>query len=169
MMFPLPSKTWGGNTMYSARRIGGIALSLTLAISATALAGPLGGRTYEGRTRSSGVDSEGHSHRLSAAAGAITLRVSSNGRSVTVRFPSSHPLLYCNTTEQLHSQSTKAASISGGGTFKASINQRFSAGPGASAIVQVVSGRFSGGSVSGTVRTEAGECGGSTSFSARAN
>ena len=82
-------------------------------------------------------------------------------------FPSSHPLLYCNTTEQLHSQSTKAASISGSGSFQATINERFKSGPGAAAIVQVVSGRFSGGSVSGTVHTEAGECGGSTSFSAK--
>jgi len=153
--------------MHSARRIGGIALSLTLAISATALAGPLAGKTYQGRTGSSGVDGEGHSHRLSAAVSAITLRVSSNGRSVTVHFPSSHPLLYCNTTEQLHSQSTKAASISGSGSFQATINERFKSGPGAAAIVQVVSGRFSGGSVSGTVHTEAGECGGSTSFSAK--
>ena len=152
--------------MYSARRIGGIALSLTLAISATALAGPLAGKTYQGRTGSTGVDSEGHTHRLNAAASAISLRVSSNGRSVTVRFPSSRPLLYCNTTEQLHSQSTKGALISGSGSFSATVDERFKSGPGASAIVQVVTGRFSGGSVRGTVRTQAGECGGTTSFSA---
>jgi hypothetical protein len=151
-----------------ANRTGAATLALLLAGSAAALAaGPLKGKTYEGGAPSSGVNSEGH--RLHThATGNIILRVSGNGRSVTVRFSSSSPLLYCNTQQQLHVQSTKAASISAGGTFKAAIAERFAAGPGPPSIVQVVAGHFSGANVSGGINTHAGECSGVTTFSARA-
>ncbi len=146
-----------------------VTLALTLAISAAALAaGPLKGKTYEGSTPTTGISSEGH-HRLTIRAGGnIILRVSGNGSSVTVRFSSSHPVLYCNTLKALQVQSTHPARISSSGTFKASISERFVAGPGLPPIVQVVSGRFSGGRVSGSIQTQAGECGGVANFSARA-
>jgi hypothetical protein len=144
-----------------------VALALTLAISAAALAaGPLRGKTYEGQTASTGADSEGHQLRLHPGASPVSLSVSSNGRSVTVRFPSHSPLLYCRTTEQLQVQSTKSATISGGGSFRATVSQRFSAGPGASAITQIITGQFSGRTVRGTIHTAAAECSGTTSFSA---
>ncbi len=152
-----------------AHRILPVALVLTVAGTATALAaGPLKGRTYEGSAPASGVTSEGH-HRVALRAGGnISLHVSGNGRSVSVRFTSSKPVLYCITTKALHVQTTRSAPISGSGTFKASITERFAAGPGAPAIVQVVTGRFSGGSVSGSIYTNAAECSGTSYYSARA-
>jgi hypothetical protein len=145
-----------------------ITLALTLAGSAGALAaGPLKGKTYEGRAPSSGVNSERHQQRTHAT-GNIILRVAGSGTSVTVRFSSSSPILYCITQQQVHRQSTKPASISSGGTFKAAIGERFAAGPGPPAIVQVVTGRFSGRTVRGTIHTQAGECSGVTTFSATA-
>ena len=143
-------------------------LALMLAISAAALAsGPLKGKTYEGGVPSTGVNARGHRVPLHSS-GNVVLRVAGNGRSVTVRFSSSSPVLYCNTTKALQVQTTKPAQISGSGTFRASINERFAAGPGPPAIVQVVSGRFSGGRVSGTINTNAAECSGTATFSARA-
>jgi hypothetical protein len=139
--------------------------------AATALAaGPLHGKSYEGGAPSSGITSEGH-HRVTLRAGGnITLRVSGNGRSVTVHFSSSAPVLYCRTTQKLQVQSTHAASISRSGSFNATVNERFKAGPGAPAIVQTVSGRFSGGSVAGSIRTTAGAfCSGTSHFSAKAH
>jgi hypothetical protein len=151
------------------RRALAATLALTLAISAAALAsGPLKGRTYEGSAPSSGISSEGHHQLRLHAGGNIVLRVAGSGKSVTVRFSSSSPVLYCNTQQALQVQSTKPATVSGAGRFRASIAERFAAGPGAPAIVQVVSGRFSGRTVSGTIHTNAGECGGVTTFSARA-
>lgn len=151
---------------YKARRTLAITFALTLAGSAYALAaGPLKGKTYEGGVPSMGVDSEGH-HQRTHATGNIVLRVASNGRSVSVRFSSA--ILYCNTQEKLYSQATKPASISRSGTFTASIGERFSAGPGLPAIVQVVKGRFSGRSVKGTIDTQVPQCGGVASFSAAA-
>jgi hypothetical protein len=146
-----------------------VSAALTLALTATALAaGPLKGRTYEGGVPTSGISSEGH-HRLTLhAGGTISLRVSGNGSTVTVHFSSASPVLYCNTQKKLQVQKPKPARISSSGSFKASIEERFTAGPGAPSIVQVVSGRFSGGSVSGTIDTNAGECGGVSTFSARA-
>jgi hypothetical protein len=140
-------------------------LALTLAGSASALAaGPLNGKTYEGGAPSSGINSEGHRLRTHAS-GNIVLHVAGNGRSVTVRFSSSSPILFCNTQQRLYSQSTKSASISGG-AFTARIGQRFAPGPGLPAIVQVVTGKFSGHTVRGTIHTQAAECSGVTSFSA---
>jgi hypothetical protein len=149
-----------------AHRTFAIALALTLAGSAGALAaGPLNGKTYEGGAPSSGVDSEGHRQHTHAA-GKIILRVSSNGRSVSVRFSSSAPVLYCTPQEGVRVQSTKRASISSGGTFRATVSERFAAGPGPPAIVQVVTGKFSGRTVKGTIHTQAAECSGVASFSA---
>jgi len=146
-----------------------LAMTVALALGATAsaLAAPLNGKTYEGSTPSSGVNDEGH-RVPTHAAGNIALRVSGNGKSVTVRFSSSIPLLYCRTQARLHVQSTHAASISSNGAFKATIAERFMAGTGPPSIVQVVSGRFSGRSVHGVIRTQQPECGGIAGFSAMA-
>jgi hypothetical protein len=145
-----------------------ITLALTLAGSAGALAaGPLNGKTYEGGAPSYGVNGEGHRLRTHAT-GNIVLRVAGSGRSVSVRFSSSAPVLYCNTQERVHVQSTHAASISGSGTFTAAVAERFRAGPGPPPIVQLVTGRFSGRSVKGTIHTRAAECGGVATFSATA-
>ena len=150
-----------------AHRTFAITLVLTAAAAASALAaGALKGKTYEGAAPSMGV-SQGH-HVSTHASGNIILRVAGNGRSVTVRF-SGGPVLYCTTQQQLHVQTTKPATISRSGTFRASIGQRFAAGPGPPAITQVVSGQFSGSSVRGSISTRAAECGGVASFSATAH
>jgi hypothetical protein len=135
--------------------------------AATLAAGAARGKTYEGGVPTTGIDLEGHRVRTHAI-GKIVLRVAASGRSVTVRFSSSAPVLYCVTPQRLHVQSTKPARISSSGNFTATVAQRFAAGPGAPAIVQVVKGRFSGGTVRGTIHTQAGECGGSGAFSATA-
>jgi len=151
------------------RRTLAATLALTLAGSAGALAsGPLKGKTYEGSVPSTGVKSEGHHLVKLYAGGNIILRVAGSGRSVTVRFSSSAAILYCHTQQLLHSQSTKPASISRSGTFQAAITQKYSAGPGSPASVQVITGRFSGRTVSGTIKTNAAECSGTATFSARA-
>jgi hypothetical protein len=144
-----------------------ITLALALGCPASALAGPLGGRTYTGSTPSSGVSVEGHRVRTYAG-GSIVLRVSGDGRSVTVRFSSSIPLLYCRTQQRLRVQSTRPAPISSNGAFKATIAQRFVAGSGAPAIVQVITGHFTGASVHGAIRTQQPECGGIAGYSATA-
>jgi hypothetical protein len=151
------------------RRILLIAPAFALAWSASALAGgPLRGKTYEGSVPSLGTESEGH-RVPTHASGKIVLRVSANGRSVSVRFSSTAPVLYCSTQQRLHSQSTHAASISGSGRFKAKVAQRFHAGPGEAAITQVVTGTFSGRTVKGTIHTQtAPECSGVASFTATA-
>ena len=94
------------------RRTLAATVALTLAVSAAALAsGPLKGKTYVGSAPATGISSRGH-HRLALHAGGnITLKVAGNGRSVTVRFSSSSPVLYCNTTKALQVQSTKPAQI----------------------------------------------------------
>lgn len=151
-----------------ARRSLAVALTLVLVLSTGALAAAvLKGKTYQGKTASSGVDSEGHQQRFKTV-GTISLHVASNGRSVTVSIPSTAPLLYCFTKEQIQVQSTKPAKVSASGSFRATVDQRFVAGPGEPAIVQVVTGRFSGRTVKGTIHTEAAECSGSTTFSATA-
>jgi hypothetical protein len=145
-----------------------ITLALTLVGSAGALAaGPLKGKTYEGAAPSSGIEKEGHRTHTHAT-GNIIVQVSRSGRTVTVRFSSSAPILYCRTQQAVQRQSTKSASISKSGTFNEAVGERFAIGPGPPAIVQVVSGRFSGRTVRGTIRTHAGDCGGVTSFSATA-
>jgi hypothetical protein len=149
-----------------APRVVGLTIALVLACVAGAVAaGPLKGKTYQGGAPSMGVDREGHRVRTHAS-GNILLRVASNGRSVTVRFSSSNPVLYCVTQERIHVQTTKPAAISKSGNFSATIDERFSAGPGAPSIVQVVTGRFTGGTVKGQIRTQAPPCSGISSFSA---
>lgn len=151
-----------------AHRTIAVTLALVLAGSAGALAaGPLKGKTYEGGAPSSGVSSEGHRLRVHAG-GNIVLRVARGGGSVTVRFSSPWPILFCNTQQQLHSQSGGPASISRSGLFNAAIAERFGTGPGPPAIVQVVTGRFSGRTVKGTIHTHAPQCGGVTTFTATA-
>ena len=149
-----------------------LAAGLTLAVLSTAgalAAGPLRGRTYQGGAPSYGVSSEGHHRVRTHATGNVILRVSASGRSVTVRFSaSSFPVLYCNTQQRIRVQTGKAASISRSGSFKAAIGERFAAGPGPPGIVQIVTGRFSGGFVSGRITTHAADCSGVSSFSARA-
>ncbi len=144
-----------------------ITLALTLTCTAAALAaGPLRGKTYEGPAPSSGVDGEGH-HVHTHASGNLVLRVAANGKSVTVRFSSTAPVLYCQPQQQLQVQTTKPASISRSGKFTATIDERFMAGPGAPSIVQLVTGQFSGHTVKGTIRTQAPPCSGVSSFSAK--
>jgi hypothetical protein len=144
-----------------------LALALTFAGAAIALAGPLAGRTYQGGVPSSGTNGEGHRVRTHAS-GNILLRVAGDSRSVTVRFSSSAPVLYCNTREPIRVQSTHPTSISSSGSFKAAVAERFRPGPGPPAIVQVVYGHFSGGSVHGTIQTRAAECSGVAGFAANA-
>lgn len=141
---------------------------MVVGTTAAFAAGPLKGKTYEGSAPSAGIRTEHHRIVNLHAGGNIVLRVASNGKSVTVRFSSSSPVLYCNTTKKLQVQTTKSARISSSGSFTASIDERFASGPGPPAIVQVVSGRFSGGSVSGSIQTNAAECSGRASFSAKA-
>jgi hypothetical protein len=151
----------------TSQRIFFLAAALSLAATASALAGPLNGRTYEGGVPSSGVNLEGH-RVATHAAGNIVLRVSGNGRTVSVHFSSSVPLLYCRTPQRLKVQSSRPAPISSNGAFKATISQRFLGGSGAPALVQVVTGHFSGGVVHGAIRTQHPECGGIAGYSATA-
>jgi len=145
-----------------------ITIALTFGSAAGALAAAaLSGKTYRGAAPASGVNGEQHRVRTHAG-GSIVLRVSGNGRSVTARFSSSSPVLYCNTTQRIRVQSTHAAPISAHGTFHATVSERFSPGPGPPAIVQVITGHFSGRSVHGAVHTHAGECGGIAGYSANA-
>lgn len=147
----------------------GFALALPAVVAASAMAAPLKGKTYEGAAPTTGITAEGHHRVALRAGGKIILRVASNGKSVKVRFSSSSPVLYCRTAQTLQVQVTKAARISSSGSFRASINERFKAGPGSPGIVQVVTGRFSGGVVHGTITTIAEPCSGSASFSATAH
>jgi hypothetical protein len=151
----------------TATRTLAIAVALTLLAAASAYAGAQGGKTYTGAVSATGIRKESGRRVALRAGGKIVLKVSKSGRSVSVRFTSPYPVLYCFTTKPLRVQTTKSAKISSSGAFSASIAERFDPGPGLPSIVQVVSGHFSGGSVSGTIKTQAAECSGSTSFSAR--
>lgn len=146
-----------------------VALALTTAGTASALAGPLKGKTYEGAAPTTGVTQEGHHRVPLRAGGKIFLHVSASGRLVSVRFSSSSPVLYCRTAQALQVQATKPTKISSSGSFRATISQRFKAGPGAPSIVQVISGHFSGRAVRGTIQTNAEPCSGSASFTANAH
>ena len=144
-----------------------ICAALALGAAATALAAPLKGRTYETNVPSSGVDVRGH--RVSThAGGRLILRVSSSGKNVTVRFSSSIPFLYCRPEQRLRVQSTRPAAISSNGSFKATIEERFSQGPGPASIVQLITGHFTGRVVHGAIRTKQPECGGIAGYSATA-
>jgi len=137
---------------------------LTLALAAAAFAGPLNGKTYKGSSSSTGQESEHHKVRV--VSHSISLKVSSNGKKVSVHISFGRPLFYCSTQELVHVAETSPAAISSSGSFKATIQERFSKSVGPAPITQVVTGHFSGSKVSGTIRTEAAECSGSTSFSA---
>lgn len=143
------------------------ATAVALVAAASALAGPLKGATYVGSLPTSGTAVYKHLHlKTHPEGGDLILFVSRNGRSVTAKFSTNHPFLYCRVAQQLKQQSTKAASISSSGSFTATIGQKFVVQPGDPAITQVITGRFSGKRVSGTIKTLAGECGGTASFSA---
>ena len=142
-------------------------LSLTLVLAASALAaGALAGKTYSGSAPSYGY-SEQHFRMRLRTGGVITLKVSGNGKTVAVHFSSSKAILYCSSTETLHLQHAAPARISNG-AFTARVEEGFHVVK-HPAIIQVVTGRFSGHTVHGTIRTEAEPCGGTASFTATAH
>lgn len=127
----------------------------SLALAAVALAGakPVKGATYSGKT----------THEQEP----ITLTVSQSGKSVTA----SETFLpqYCEGGGSSTKQITKPAAISANGSFKAVISYEVTLEHRVTAKLYV-SGKFSGHSVKGTVRSEfllAKECDGSTAFSAK--
>jgi hypothetical protein len=137
------------------RRALALVPAVAIATSAAALAaGPLRGGTYRGTT-AHGRD-------------AISLKVSGNGRAVSVSVPT--PPGYSAGCGGPAVQKTRPASISGAGTFTGTINYEFPLLR--KTVVKVFfSGRFSGRSVRGTVRSQyvfSRACSGSTSFSAKA-
>jgi hypothetical protein len=133
-----------------------LVVPVLIATSAVALAaGPLKGGTYRGTTA--------HGRE------AISLKVSRSGKTVTVSVP--EPPGYSSGCGGPATQKTKAAGISGGGSFSGSITYEFPLirKPVAKLIF---SGRFSGRTVKGTVRSQftySRACSGSTSFSAKAS
>jgi hypothetical protein len=140
------------------RRVLVLALALalaTMASGAIALASkPVKGATYIGAT----------AHGKAP----IELKVSANGKSVTVKMLS--PPLYCQGGGGPELQITKVAAIAKSGSFKGSnayesrFNHKITA-------LLLFSGKFSGRTVTGSARSEfllAKTCDGSTSFSARA-
>jgi hypothetical protein len=154
----------------STRRTLTIALALTLVGAATASGGAIGGKRYVGGIPETGTKFEGHHGvgKTHAYGGLLSLRVSRSGTSVTVSFTSGWPVIYCYNTKLLRVQRTRAARISRSGAFIASIEERFSPGPGLPPIVQVVSGRFHGRIVTGKIETRAPPCSGATTFYATA-
>jgi len=147
-----------------------IALTIALAASATAFAGAIGGKRYLGGIPETGTKSEGRRGvgKTHAYGGLLAFHVSHSAGTVTVSFTSNWPVLYCYNTKLLHVQRTRAARISRSGTFSASVEERFSPGPGLPPIVQVISGRFKGRVVSGRIETRAAPCSGWTTFYATA-
>ena len=143
-----------------------ITLALTLLGAAVALAGPLKGKTYSGTTLATGTNNYGN--HVKVHANTMTLKVSKNGKTVTVHFGFSIPVLYCVTSKKIAVETTFPAKISGSGKFTAKVGERFKAGAGEPSITEIVSGQFSGKSVSGSIKTEPAECGGVTHFSAKA-
>lgn len=148
-----------------ASRTIALTFALTLALAAAALAGPLKGKTYTGKTPTMGTESE-HHDKIAIVAHSISLKVSSNGKKVSVHLNFGRPLFYCSTQEQVTVAETSPATISSSGSFKATIAERFSKSVGPAPISQVITGHFNGTTVTGTIRTEAAECSGSTNFTA---
>jgi len=148
-----------------ASRTLALTLALTLVMAAAALAGPLNGKTYKGSTGSTGTAEH---HKVGVISHSISLKVSSNGKKVSVHISFGKPLFYCSTQEQVHVEETSPVKISSNGSFKATIAERFNQSVGPAPITQQISGRFNGKKVTGTIRTEAAECSGSTTFSAHA-
>jgi hypothetical protein len=96
----------------------------------------------------------------------ITLKVSGNGKSVKVNVP--HPPLFCQGGGGGTTQSTKAATITTGGTFTAKISYAFQ---GKVAFTAKVTGKF------GAARSESGKitatyktanCSGTSAYSTHA-
>ena len=97
----------------------------------------------------------------------VYLHVSSTGRSV--RFDVPFPPLFCQGGGALERQITHRATISSRGTFSGSILYEYKLNHRKTARLYF-SGRFSGGTVRGTVRSEyfrAHQCDGSTGYSAK--
>ncbi|HME01619.1 MAG TPA: hypothetical protein VKG38_01130 [Solirubrobacteraceae bacterium] len=153
------------------KTIGALAVGVGLAVIGTgsALAGPVKGSTYVGSLPAYGTANYHHlKMRLHAHGAAIVLTVARNGRTVSVRFSTSYPVMYCVNNEFLKVQSTKPATISSSGSFTAVINDKFIAQTGPPAITQTITGHFSGKHVSGTIYTSAGGCGGAAHYTASA-
>jgi hypothetical protein len=145
------------------RRALGLAAAVLLLLAAAALAaGPKKGATYAGTTVH-GMDS-------------ITLKVSKNGKTVTVNAPFAP--LYCQGGGGPTRQVTKSAAIAKNGSFSGSIAYE-SVSTHTRSTKLYFKGRFAGKLVTGTVRSEFGiggspearaslkQCEGSTSFSAK--
>ena len=144
-----------------------IAVAVALVGAVSALAGPLKGATYVGNLPTSGTADYKHLRLKTHPDGTqIILTVSRSGRTVTAKFSTNHPFSFCRVEQLLKQQTTKPAKISSSGSFTATIGQKFLIQPGAPAITQQITGRFSGNRVSGTITTLAGECGGVSTFSA---
>jgi hypothetical protein len=97
----------------------------------------------------------------------IEIMISATGEAASVRFPAGihEPLIYCAHNDgpvyKAAASTTHPAPISSDGSFTAMVGEK------PDYPVQVVSGRFVGGEVSGTVQTFAqGKCGGTTTFAA---
>jgi hypothetical protein len=153
------------------KTIGVLAGVVVLALigAGSALAGAVNGATYVGSMPEYGTATYHHLHlKLHSHGAAIVLSVAHNGHTVSVRFSTSYPVMYCINNEFLKVQSTKPARISSSGSFTAVINDKFIAQSGAPAITQTITGHFSGRTVRGTIYTSAGGCGGSAQYSARA-
>jgi hypothetical protein len=146
-----------------------LALTLALLVSASALAGAIGGKTYLGGIPETGYKFEGHHQgKTHAYGGLISLRVAQSGKSVLVRFTSGWPVLYCYPEKLIQVQSGRAARISRSGSFTAYVEERFRPGPGLPPIVEVITGRFRGRAVTGKIETRAPPCGGWTTYYATA-
>jgi hypothetical protein len=147
-----------------------VALVLALSLASATFAGAIGGKAYVGGIPEVGTKLEGHrgKGKTHAYGGLLSLRVSRSGKAVTVSFTSSWPVIYCYNTKLLRVQHTRAARISRSGSFTASIEERFSAGPGLPPIVQIVSGRFHGRVATGKIETHAPPCSGVAAFYATA-
>src|SRR5947209_2174963 len=113
-----------------------VVLALILVGASTALGGAIGGKKYVGGIPETGYKYEGH-HRgkTHAYGGLVSLRVARNGRSVLVRFTSAWPVLYCYPEKLIQVQGGRTARISRSGSFTASVEERFKAGPGLPPII----------------------------------
>lgn len=143
------------------RTLGLTVFALLVSAAVAMAAGPKKGATY------SGTIVQGKT--------TITLKVSSNGKSVTVGVPSAP--LYCQGGCGPERQLTKPAAIAKNGSFKGTIVYEFT--PTHKNTTKLYfSGKFSGKSVKGTARSEFGlisaeahktlaQCDGSASFSAK--
>jgi len=97
----------------------------------------------------------------------LTLKVSGDGRSITMNVP--FPPLFCRGGGALERQITRPAAIGANGRFRGSITYEYKLNHRRN-IRLYFSGRFSGRSITGTVRAEylrAPQCNGSTGYSAR--